>query len=178
MPNLGFKGINNVSVKFYKRGWIPLISNVRRTWFILHWNVKVFLLSRARIFTGWVPCYFVVFGLSCARIFTSWMPCYSSGSWSVLRPDFHGLGPLLFQWFLVCLVPRFSRVGSLVIPVVLGLSCVRIFTGWVPCYFSGSWSVLRPDFHGLDPFLFQWFLVCLAPRFSWVGSLFIPGSRF
>jgi len=95
----------------------------------------------------------VVFGLFCARIFTGWIPCYSSGSWSVLRPDFHGLGPLLFQWFLVCLAPGFSRVGSLVISEVLGLSCARIFTGWIPCYScSGSWSVLRPDFHGLGPF--------------------------
>ena len=74
----------------------------------------------------------VVFGLSCDRIFMGWVPCYSSGFWSVLRPDFHGLDPLLFQRFLVCLTPGFSRVGSLVIPVVLGLSCARIFMGWVP----------------------------------------------
>ena len=91
-----------------------------------------------------------------------------------LAPGFLRVGSLFISWFLVCLAPGFSRVGYLVIPVVLGLSCVRIFTGWVPCYFSGSWSVLCPDFHGLGPLLFQWFLVCLTPGFSRVGSLFIP----
>ena len=134
LPNLGFKGVYNVSVKlhrsgvfhiigFYKRGWIPLISNARGPWFVLHQNVKWFLVCLAPGFSEVgslvIP---VVLGLSCSRIFRGWVPCYSSGSWSILRPDFQRLGPLFYQWFLVYLEPGFSEVGSLVIPVVLGLS--------------------------------------------------------
>ena len=134
LPNLGFKGVYNVSVKlhrsgvfhiigFYKRGLIPLISNARGPWFVLHQNVKWFLVCLAPGFSEVgslvIP---VVLGLSCSRILMGWVSCYTSGSWSVLRPDFQGLGPLLFQWFLVYLEPGFSGVGSLVIPVVLGLS--------------------------------------------------------